>query len=130
MPTAEAEKPKFTPGPWRYRPFEYDDWGIIRMAAPDGALVAIARGGSNDINLNEHRCNKTDPYEANARLITAAPELLAALKALLPIADSYIGDFDAGLSQIGREKLILLSPHALLKARISDARALIARVEG
>jgi hypothetical protein len=69
-----------TPGPWEYRPLKYDDWGWVRgPKQPEGdwPLVACARSGTyeTDAELAEHRRNKTDPYEANARLIAAAPAL-------------------------------------------------------
>src|SRR3546814_17595280 len=34
----------------------------------------------DDVTLNAHRRAKTDPWEANARLIAAAPDLLEALQ--------------------------------------------------
>jgi len=77
-----------TPGPWLYRPHRYDDWGWIR-AQPEsddsvGPLIACAKSGKymDLAELDVHRANKTDPYEANARMIAAAPDMLAALKAL------------------------------------------------
>ena len=69
-----------TPGPWQYRPAEYDDWGWVRGAS--GALVACARSGDylTEAMLDEHRRNKTNPYEGNARLIATAPDMLALIK--------------------------------------------------
>lgn len=69
---------KHTPGPWEYRPFEYDDWGVVRSA--DGLPVVQACVGRWSKDFDKHRVNKTDPGEANARLISAAPEMLAALE--------------------------------------------------
>lgn len=73
-----------TPGPWKYRPQEYDDWGWVRATAADGEswLVAMARSGdyTTEEQLDEHRRNKTDPYEANARLIAASPDLYEYVK--------------------------------------------------
>lgn len=67
-----------TPGPW----VNHD--GIIRDSSPEGWLVATCRFNPKD--------------EANAQLITAAPELLAALEQCLPIIDAYrriaLGDGD------------------------------------
>ena len=79
---------KHTPGPWSVRPYPIDDWGWIRDAK--GNLVAMARAGQflDEAALDIHRKNETDPYEGNARLIAAAPELLAALMA----AKDFIGN--------------------------------------
>ena len=32
-----------TPGPWHYRPMEFDDWGIVR--AYDGGFIVARAGG-------------------------------------------------------------------------------------
>src|SRR6185436_5762173 len=58
-----------TPTPWAIRPNRFDDWGYIRGA--DGETACIARGHS-DKSFDEHRKDKTDPYEPNARLIVEA----------------------------------------------------------
>lgn len=62
-----------------------------------------------------------ETFKANARLIAAAPELLAALKALLEVARSYIGvdDFDF-------EEVI----NADIVETINDAKAAIAKATG
>lgn len=69
-----------TPGPWLYRPNELDDWGMIR-GGPEGFPLAKALGArmADEDELNEHRRNGTDPYEADARLIAAAPDLFKEL---------------------------------------------------
>lgn len=82
-----------TPGPWSYRPREYDDWGFVR--AVDGNLVAVAKDSS--IPLSEHdafRARGADPYEANARLIAAAPDLLEALRDVVGHARFVAVNFD------------------------------------
>lgn len=76
-----------TPGPWEYRPYEYDDWGYVRgpevemSFGPCKPIVAIAREGGNEEDYSEHRQNKTDPYAPNAAiivaLVNAAPALIA-----------------------------------------------------
>ena len=82
-----------SPLPWAYRPQEFDDWGVIRGPDTDSTIgpykpvVATARDGkTGDIDLDEHRRNKTDPYGPNAELIVAAvnslPSLLARIREL------------------------------------------------
>lgn len=69
-PLREAATPKHTPGPWRYT----GEWGEIKGANDYHTICKVGYSGS----LGSHAA-----YEANARLIAAAPETLEALKALL-----------------------------------------------
>jgi hypothetical protein len=117
-----------TPGPWAYRPQEYDDWGFIRRSETDDGwrpVVAISRAGEmgTEEALNEHRWKGTDPYRPNGELITEAvnalPHLLDTLDeqaarikrleaevaslrgALTPSGDTkaaYIGEFQMGIT--------------------------------
>jgi len=72
-----------TLGPWVYRPNDYDDWGTVRSVNPDedGFHRHICKVNyvASPEALCEHRKNGTDPAEADARLIAAAPDLLEAL---------------------------------------------------
>jgi hypothetical protein len=77
-------------------------------------VVAQARGGTFEgEDLDEHRRNKTDPWEANARLIAAAPDLLAALKGLTERLDHHFG-----------------SPQTWDWKEQAEARTAIAKAEG
>jgi hypothetical protein len=79
-----------TPAPWIHSRGKTDDWGCIRDA--DGRLVAKCALSIDDDTII-HRRNGTDPTEANARLIAAAPELLYALQQ----ADECLEDMNYGM---------------------------------
>ena len=95
-----------TPGPWRTHfvidPRHLADIGpmtLVRRAdRPDDRWVALAciDGGSNGIRTsNEER-------DANARLIAAAPDLLAALKGLCGLAEmrpGHLGEYKAAIAE-------------------------------
>lgn len=86
-----------TPGPWAYRPEEFDDWGVVKSPPREVGNYEppfILRGHIAQFHdpevrdeeaLNEHRRNKTDPWRWNAELIVALrnnlPTIIAALKA-------------------------------------------------
>lgn len=78
----EALAKAATPGPWRAKPHEFDDWGVIR--SPDGLQVALAMdgiryfGGYDDL-LNSHRRANTDPTQHNMDFIAHAREDVPAL---------------------------------------------------
>ncbi len=65
---------KHTPGPWKVERTDYFNNPIVTTGSPIGWTIA-------EVNpLNEYDPDdKTGTIEANARLIAAAPELLAAL---------------------------------------------------
>ncbi len=73
---------KHTPGPWVYRTDDACDWGWVSTA--DGEFIAQAKDprANDGATLNAHRAARTDPWEANARLIAAAPDLLEVCEAL------------------------------------------------
>lgn len=75
-----APAAKHTPGPWVYRTGMPYDWGWVTTA--DGGFITQAKDprARDDETLSAHRAARTDPWEANARLISAAPDLLQALK--------------------------------------------------
>ncbi len=72
---SEIKRP-WTPGPWEYRPDDFDDWGVVRHGRYHLCKARDPRVSFED--LPKYRASKTDPYEANARLISAAPELAEA----------------------------------------------------
>jgi len=77
----------YTLGPWVYRPNDYDDWGTVRSVNADEhgyhRHICKVHYVASPEELCEHRKNGTDPAEADARLIAAAPAMLEALKNLL-----------------------------------------------
>jgi len=80
---------KHTPGPWIVEECHNIDGSkflTINGQGPYGAWLADIQGGL----INGHPADVTEKHLANARLIAAAPELLAALKELL--ADKYLAD--------------------------------------
>jgi hypothetical protein len=100
---------KHTPGPWSYRPQKYDDWGYVRgPKEADGFQPFICqakdmRAMDEDV-LNEHRRNGTDPWEANARLIAAAPDLLEALERIVFDWDGEPDDMSEAHAAIAKAK--------------------------
>lgn len=123
------ERKGHTPGPWIYRANEYDDWGMVR-AAPDakGRMFVICQARNPSVrydDLDKYRVSRTDPYEANARLIAAAPELLEALKPFAAMAAAYDpeadGDDDQDAWFYGARPTI---------GQLRRARAAITKAEG
>jgi hypothetical protein len=72
---------KHTPGPWYCLP-EYSNGGEVHSAA---GIICDASIGRNE--REEYQKAHRAESEANARLIAAAPELLAALKEILVAAE-------------------------------------------
>jgi hypothetical protein len=84
---------KHTPGPWRIS--QHDDFRI-----ECGALTIA--------NVVENSMHRMDEAQANAKLIVAAPDLLAALEA---IADQWMTKGEVGVSKIDAAR------RAIAKAR-------------
>jgi hypothetical protein len=77
---------KHTPGPWEAEQAHerQDLWWDIEGAMPKG----LTPGRYNIADtMNRHHCVSPDEDRANARLIAAAPELLAACRRLLHFGD-------------------------------------------
>lgn len=75
-----------TPGPWAYHNDEPDEYYPEYVSSPHDGGVVVAR-----VQYLPERGS------ANARLIAAAPDLLAALQGMLAIADRYTG---TGLAEV------------------------------
>jgi hypothetical protein len=91
---------KHTPGPWTAAPSKYAE-GVLVVKAGMPSNRVLARFGSDAEPLDE-----TD--EANARLIAAAPDLLAALLAFIPELEQrerFISANDSPWSQSEKDML-------------------------
>ena len=101
---------KHTPGPWQFHELRGDDGlGYIRPNPQD--YLEIAHHGDTGRSAEENR--------ANARLISAAPELLEALELCI--------------NQLERDTELLydqFTPWAEIPTALEKARAAIAKAEG
>lgn len=117
MDTATAVKR--TPGPW-----EFDGVGIYEQAQKDTGVV-LGEDGTEQTYRKGLIALVYEPFGAlparpNARLITAAPDLAAALRDLLPLCGyAHMDDSDLRYEQAqgnGVAPLILAARSALAKA--------------
>jgi hypothetical protein len=74
-------EPKHTPGPWT---MDYESGQYFFLEGPDQHPLMRQRGGMM-------------PTRHDARLIAAAPELLAACKSLLLYVETYGGEVTANI---------------------------------
>jgi hypothetical protein len=119
-----------TPRPWEYRGAEHDDWGIVRGGEVGEwgmrGIICQARDPKvlDGEVLNEHRRAKTDPWEANARLIAAAPELLEALEEAADTFDKFAADLREEDSELHAQRI------AVAELKAEEAHAAIAKARG
>lgn len=106
--TVEMDMSKHTPGPWRYSVSDYDGEFVITGSNEGGGSVLPILGRTHNWPRNA---------EANARLIAAAPDLLAALK-------RYVAATDHACLVEGD------NPHAEFAEPLRSALAIIAKAEG
>jgi hypothetical protein len=71
MATETTAVVQHSPLPWRVRPVVFDDWGLIRDADDRIAAKALRLLGDCD-EMDRHRRDGTDPYDANAAFIVRA----------------------------------------------------------
>ena len=88
---------------------------MASVIGPDGKLVVA---GEYDGWMVPFQCRGEEEGTANARLIAAAPELLAALEWALPFAEKYENTFPGGPRQ------------QLMEAKLAEVRAALAKAEG
>lgn len=91
----EAAAKAATPGPWKYRPNKYDDWGLVRAANgwSIGQIQAAGREGCHWEDYSKHREAGTDPNEHNAKFIATAdpPTVLALCACIRGEMESAVG---------------------------------------
>ena len=104
------EKSKHTPGPWRAIKRGADCDFIFNIATKDNprSIANVIDAGTTE-QINQYE-KENGEQAANARLIAAAPELLAALESCSDALNTEAG--------------------GLYKARIDQARAAIAKAKG
>ncbi len=93
----KTKTPKHTPGPWHYFPDDHDGFEGPSVQSGFGLVVYTLEPGEEN--------------EANARLIAAAPDLLAALRYMVEAQNTF---FD----------------HADRRASLAKAKEAIAKAEG
>lgn len=110
---------KHTPGPWNVDP---DCWGDIQADGAEIATVFDSDDFGCEYLISGSITASEDEAKANARLIAAAPDLLAALSHLfdcLPVGDK------------GRRMFPTSTLHAAdLNRALDIARAAISKAEG
>ena len=84
---------KHTPGPWKHETYDTDqrgtgviwsqrqDWEPGMLTSPNGKVVAEVKYSSDP--HRPWRGSEGDEFEANARLISAAPAMVDALRAVV-----------------------------------------------
>lgn len=126
----------YTPGPWKACHQNANTGNVSIMAATPKENLQIALATSNDWGY-EHSPNRQTTL-ANAQLIAAAPNLLAALQAILPYAENELASLqECQWRDGGLEDEVAACEHAITQARnaICSASALnaftgVARLQG
>ncbi|MDW9528106.1 hypothetical protein RWE87_05100 [Sinorhizobium meliloti] len=126
---------KHTPGPWGYvastenhGPYVANEWGYgdicdcYTMSDPNSLSI---RNGGHSKPIHFHN----EEADANARLIAAAPDLLAALKSLGPILEEIHDKWDEGM-RAGKLIVALRDPKLNYRDDITAIHAAIAKAEG
>ncbi len=78
-----ANETKHTPGPWKFDGDNERDGFDVFAEAPYNGILATAYYQSGESPEDKQEA------EANARLIAAAPDMFAALEALIKSTDKY-----------------------------------------
>lgn len=78
---------KHTPGPWETQPLNKTEEAVFIIGSNLGGLVGAAHPWPTEIDNEDY-----SRVEANARLMAAAPELLAALQLVLNHPMTHLSD--------------------------------------
>ncbi len=115
MKTLTNPTASFTPGPWETYPISLNSPTTVGIRSKE--LYSMpSRTGPRDYRYPQ----VAESYdEANARLIASAPDLLAALEAMMPIFDAFTQD---ELSVTTIDEAAALLPQA--RAAIAKAKGL------
>jgi hypothetical protein len=92
----------YTPGPWHVemnRQYQYKVYGPSRNINKWPAAIATL-GSPRNVDPTETDIGKQD--RANANLISAAPDLLEALQAVIAVADRATDEFDRSRAAIAK----------------------------
>ncbi len=89
---------KHTPGPWHAREWTCHAPTSIGIEGGPYGFIQLAECSG----LGNHPCVSPEQEEANVRLIVAAPDLLAALKAVVAVADRNTDEFNAARAAIAK----------------------------
>lgn len=114
---------KHTPGPWSIKrsPGLHDGQHDYAINAEGATVLAEAYGRSSLGGIL--------PAEANASLISAAPDMLAALKGLEAIVSEIHAKWDEGMKS-GKLLIALMDPSLRYRADCTAIHAAIAKAEG
>lgn len=82
---------KYTPGPWN-----------CSRNSSSGYDIICAENSPVDVCVVSRRDKSQEEINSNARLIAAAPELLAALLAVVSVADRKTDEFDLARAAIAK----------------------------
>ena len=102
----------WTPGPWWFSPHGAYGRTIAGETFPFGYIEAESAMPIFELDT-VHKIKRAELH-ANARLIAAAPELYAALEALLFRCEFYLGKWSAGYTD---DAIMIAAGKALAKAR-------------
>lgn len=107
-----------TAGPWEYRPEPHDDWGVVRAGRYWIGQIKDSRYLDEEY-LAQCRRERRDPWEANARLVSAAPDLLRVAQMVVEASD--LCGFSGPLGDAARLAVAKACPRATLGTEGDEA---------